>query len=399
MISKILQVQIRDYKSIGRAVVDLEPFTVLVGANGTGKSNFVDALAFVQECLSHSLEQAAGLRGRAALLSRWEQDEARFGFRVRLSLPDEQLADYSFEIAETQDGFQVAHERCVILNQDRETAAFEIAAGQFLRGIPGIRPKMSPDRLALFAASATDEFRPVYDFLTSMRFYAIEPRQLTAVQKSGSGESLEQTGSNAASVLKRLEEDRPADYERVCRLLGKAVNGIEGITAVASESGRDHLLLFRQDLGIPEPGWFPGRQMSSGTLRLLGLLLAVYQPQRPSLIAIEEPEATVHPAVAELVLQVLMDAAQDRQVLITTHSPDILDAKELDDRQIRVVAMERGRTSIAPLARASREAIREHLFTPGELLRSNELGQDLQAAEDSARSLDLFGDVPAPSVR
>jgi predicted ATPase len=137
--------------------------------------------------------------------------------------------------------------------------------------------------------------------------------------------------------------------------------------------------------------------MSAGTLRLLGLLLAVYQPHHPSLVAIEEPEATVHPAVAELVLQVLLDASRDRQVLITTHSPDILDAKELDDRQIRVVTMEHGRTSIAPLSSASRKAIREHLYTPGELLRSNELGQDVQAAEDSARRLDLFGEIPLPA--
>src|SRR4029078_3806162 len=124
--------------------------------------------------------------------------------------------------------------------------------------------------------------------------------------------------------------------------------------------------------------------------RLLGLLLAIYQPQRPSLAAIEEPEATVHPAVAELVLQVLLDAAEDRQVLITTHSPDILDAKELSDDQIRVVTMAHGRTSIGPLAQASRQAIREHLYTPGELLRSNELNQDAQAAVDAAERLDLF---------
>ena len=137
--------------------------------------------------------------------------------------------------------------------------------------------------------------------------------------------------------------------------------------------------------------------MSEGTLRILGLLLAVYQPYRSSVVAIEEPESSVHPAAAELVLQVLLDAAQERQVLITTHSPDILDAKELSDEQIRVVTSAHGRTAIAPMAQASRQAIREHLYTPGELLRSNELSQDVQAATEAAGHLDLFGDVPAAS--
>jgi predicted ATP-binding protein involved in virulence len=96
---------------------------------------------------------------------------------------------------------------------------------------------------------------------------------------------------------------------------------------------------------------------------------------------------------------VLLDAAQERQVLITTHSPDVLDAKEISDEQIRVVTMAQGRTAIAPLAQASRQAIREHLYTPGELLRSNELNQDVQAAAEAAEQLDLFGEIPAGTRR
>jgi predicted ATPase len=137
--------------------------------------------------------------------------------------------------------------------------------------------------------------------------------------------------------------------------------------------------------------------MSDGTLRILGLLLALYQSWHPSLVAIEEPEATVHPAAAELVVQVLLDASHARQVLVTTHSPDILDAKELSDSQIRVVTMEKGRTIIAPLSSASRQAIRERLYSPGELLRINELSQDVEAARKAAQALDLFPETPPNS--
>src|SRR5947199_113098 len=109
--------------------------------------------------------------------------------------------------------------------------------------------------------------------------------------------------------------------------------------------------------------------MSDETLRVLGLLLALYQPHHPSVLLIEEPEANVHPAAAEIVTQVLLDAAHDQQVLITTHSPDLLDFKEVSEQQIRVVSRDPSRTIIAPMARASRQAVVERLYTPGDLLR------------------------------
>jgi hypothetical protein len=91
------------------------------------------------------------------------------------------------------------------------------------------------------------------------------------------------------------------------------------------------------------------------------------------------------------VIQVLMDAAKERQVLVTTHSPDILDYKELTDAQIRVVTKKHGGTVIAPVSASGRQAIREHLYTPGELLRADELNPDLEVAELAAQQLNLFG--------
>jgi predicted ATPase len=389
MFPRLRQVQIQNYRSIGRAVVDLEPFTVLVGANGSGKSNFLRSLAFVKSCLTTSAAEAVWNReGGFRLAPRWEEITPETGFRLRLDLCGRQSADYAFELAFDPAGFPlVTHELCRVESTDSEHI-FEVVRGKFKREIPGIRAQIQHDRLGLAAASATDEFRPIYDFLTGMRFYSINPSTLHTNTPTGSGSGpLELSGENAAQILTRLAE-RPDSYERLNKLLSKAVPGL--LKVQPRRLGNRLELEFVQDVGEGEPATFDASEMSDGTLRLLGLLLAIYQPQRPSLLAIEEPEATVHPAVAELVLQVLLDASHDRQVLITTHSPDILDAKELSDEQIRAVTMAQGRTSIAPLAQASRQAIREHLYTPGELLRSNELNQDVQAAAKAAESLDLF---------
>jgi phage terminase large subunit-like protein len=108
------------------------------------------------------------------------------------------------------------------------------------------------------------------------------------------------------------------------------------------------------------------------------------------LIGIQEPESTVHPAVADLVLEVLRDAARRRQIVVTTHSPDILDSKDLLDDQILAVTKERGSSIIAGLAPASRKAIRERLYTAGELLRTDELTPDVAAARQDAEQAQLF---------
>jgi len=275
-----------------------------------------------------------------------------------------------------------------------DSLVFDVHDGQFKKEIPGIRPKISTDRLALYAASATEEFKPVYDFLTSMRFYSIVPSRLRELQDPDPGDYLKPDGSNAAAVLKRLAEvENGSRYERLCRLLSKVV---EGVKRVEYQSiGKKETITFKQDVGLKNHWTFDSLNMSDGTLRVLGLLLAVYQPGKHSVICIEEPEATVHPAMAESIIGVLLDASREKQIVFTTHSPDILDHKDLKDDQIRVVTVEQNQTVISPLSSSSREAVRERLYTPGELLRSDELNPDVSVARQEAEQLNLFSALTA----
>jgi predicted ATPase len=113
--------------------------------------------------------------------------------------------------------------------------------------------------------------------------------------------------------------------------------------------------------------------MSDGTLRALGLMTAVYQPQTPAVMAIEEPEATIHPGALGVILDVLRHASKRTQVIVITQSPEVLDADWLEDRHIRIVNWQDGATRVSPLDVRSREALRQHLMTAGELLRSRAL--------------------------
>ena len=127
---------------------------------------------------------------------------------------------------------------------------------------------------------------------------------------------------------------------------------------------------------------FEAFNMSDGTLRALGLLMAVFQRPAPSLIAIEEPESTIHPGALGAILDLLRNASAMMQVVVTTHSPELLEAKWIKDENLRIVSLHEGASRVSPISETTREAICKHLMGAGELLRANALHpQDLFEGE------------------
>ncbi len=375
MVPRIGILQIQNYKSIAKAEIYLHDMTVLVGPNGSGKSNCLDALSFLQESLTESIELAFRNRGGIGAVRRKSMGHpTNITLGVGIQLDSNTSAVYAIKIAAKADRkFSVAYEVCQVENKKEKTKSrFTVENGKFIREIPGIRAQITPDRLGLSIASATEEFRPVYDFLTSLRFYSITPNSLREHQEPDSGFYLKKDGSNASAVLKKISEAKDKNtYKKICALLPHIAQGIKGVNY--HSLGNKDTIQFLQDVGSKNPWKFDALNMSDGTLRVLGLLLAVYQPGFHPVIAIEEPESTVNPAIADIIYQVLDDASKTKQILITTHSPDILDQKYLHDSQIRVVSMDKGKTIISGIADSTRKAIKEKLYTPGELLRIGEL--------------------------
>lgn len=387
---QITKVFVRNYKSLAEAAVDLPMFCVLVGPNGVGKSNFIDALAFVKDSLSESMDLAFKKRGgQSAVRRRSGGHPTHLGIQLVMTLPGQGRALYAFEVAAKASGrFEISRERCEVEELFEQPHIFEVQGGAFKTEIPGISPRITSDRLALFAASSIEPYRHVFDFLTSIETYSIVPDLMRDPQPPDAGRSLRRDGSNAAAVLKRIRDEKRESYERICSLLEKTVEGLVAVDYRAI-AGRD-TLEFRQDVGQKNPWRFPASNVSDGTLRMLGLLLAVYQVDRPGLVAIEEPEATVHPGAAEVITQVLVDAAQDCQVVITTHSADLLDFKYIPDSALRVAAKDHNSTLIGPMDESGRQAIKDELFTPGELLRAREINVDRRASDEASAQASLF---------
>jgi predicted ATPase len=137
--------------------------------------------------------------------------------------------------------------------------------------------------------------------------------------------------------------------------------------------------------------------MSDGTLRALGVLTALFQAtlrngSHVPLVGIEEPEMAVHPGAAGVLRDALKVASASTQVVVTSHSPDLLDDKEVVADWILGVVSENGETKIGPIDEADRSVIRDRLFTAGELLRQGQLLPDRKHLKpDSPGQLELFG--------
>lgn len=387
------RVRIRNFKSIGKCDVSLSPFTLLVGRNGSGKSNFLDALRFLVEALQTSLDHAIKSRGGIDVVRRRSTGHPRnFTVEIEINLPAWRSAVYGFEIAAAQrGGFVVKRERLRIRDvRNNVVAGYRIEDGGLQEPTGVSMPPVAPDRLYLVNAAGLPEFRPIYDALLSMGFYNLNPEAMKELQGPDAGELLHRDGSNISSVIARLSADKAPVHERLKSYLATIVPGISEVERVPL--GPRETLQFRQHVdGAQHPWKFYAASMSDGTLRALGVLVAVTQlagravPVR--LVGIEEPETALHPAAAGALIDALREAASHTQVLVTSHSPDLLDQVDPGTDGLLVVASQGGDTKIAPIDFASSQAIKKHLYSPGELLRMDQLQPDADNLEKQEATL------------
>lgn len=393
----LTRVVLRNYKSIGNCDIRLQPLTYLVGANGSGKSNFLDALHLVRDALAGSLDNALNERGGLSEVRRRSSGHpAHFGIRLEFKLRSGQSGHYAFNIGALPGrSYEVQTEECVIAGIGKGPY-YRIERGEIKASSEATFPAVTADRLALVAASGMAVFRPVFDALTAMGFYNLNPKLMRELQKPQEGRLLKPVGENIASVIGHLERTAPEQLEIIREYLQTVVPMVHGVERKAI--GPMETLEFRQDMaGAKHPWRFLAQNMSDGTLRALGVLTALFQGNQEyalSLVGIEEPETALHPAASAALREALTRASEHTQIIVTSHSPDLLDDRDLSVDSLLAVVAEGGETRIAPLDEPSRVAMRDHLFSAGELLRLNQLAPDRKVLDEQTQSqADLFGEI------
>lgn len=370
--------RISNYRSIARDVtVDLGPLTALVGPNGSGKSNVTDVLQFLADAMHIGLEGAVTKRAGIRAIRRWQRSGHPFDIEIGASIRTEEVeASYDFTLKGARsDEYQVGRERAEVLFRDTaERHVFEIDRQEWIEGPTELRPKVDALSLVLPLVAGDERFQPLADELRRMAVYDIFPDALREPSKYDPAKPMHKRGGNWASVLKdqRKETWKPDFVEVLGRLTGDIVD------VEVRPVGGYLTVQFRHDSEGTRKKWFDAMQESNGTLRVAGILTALLQQPRPSVLAIEEPELTVHPGALELIHDYVRQAAATGQVVLTTHSPDLLDLLETD--AVRVVERRDGATTVSRVDPSQREAVRSELLSLGEVFRAEGLQPELPLA-------------------
>lgn len=393
----LTRVVLRNFKSIGACDVRLAALTYLVGRNGSGKSNFLDALHLVRDALTGSLDNALNERGGLPEVRRRSGGHPNhFGIRLEFRLRNGQTGHYAFNVgALSGRDYEVQAEECSVGGIGKGPF-FKLEHGKLKESSEASFPAVTSDRLALASASELLAFRPVYDALTGMGFYNLNPKLIRELQKPQDGRLLKPAGENIVSVIGHLERTAPDALTIIREYLKTVAPTVHGVKRKPIDPMET--LEFWQDVaGAKDPWRFQVQNMSDGTLRALGVLTALFQGNQdhaPSVIGIEEPETALHPAASAALREALQRASEQTQVIVTSHSPDLLDAPSLSADSLLAVVSNAGETRIAPIDDASRAALRDQLFSAGELLRQDQLAPNpvVLAAQDK-RQTELFGDA------
>ena len=376
------RIVLNDYKSIRYCDLALPPFAVLVGPNGSGKSNFLDALRFVAEALLESLDYALVSRGG---LDQVVRQPISLGdqFRIRIDCTlAHSTASYAFAVGKgSYGGYEVLREDCAVVSRrsSEERVHYSIRRGQIASCSASHPPPATPRRLYLDQAAEIPGFGPLYDSLSSMGLYNLNPEAVREYQPPDADARLKRDGSNLAKVWYFFRDRSPETKQLIEDYLACVVPGIVGVDTCFA--GPSMVLEFRQKVGDNcDIQRFCDASVSDGTLRVLGVLVALFQglgnrdsKQGPHLIGIEEPENTVHPDALELLGDILRHAAEHVQVVVSSHSTDLLDRSDIAESSIFAVSAEGGETRIGSLRESTRSVLRERLSTPGELMRMNQL--------------------------
>ena len=394
----LTRVVLRNYRNIATCDVRLGPLGLLVGPNGAGKSSFVDAVRLVADALRHSMSRALRERGGADAVRKRTNDPAEsFGIRLEFRM-DSRRGHLAFEIEpDGRDAWRFRREECAVVEADGPCWRYALRDGIIESSNIDRPPPPAPRSLYLLRAASVVEFQPVYDALSSMSFHHLDPGSIRRPGQVVTRDPLERDGSNLAGALARLADERPTVRTRIERYLGAAVDGIDGFR-VERHGADDRVEFLQRNEEGREAVWLDALDMSDGTLCALGVLTALLQgvssPSGPRLIGIEEPETSLHPNAAGVLVESLREAAEHTQVLVTTHSGDLFEGDDIHPDEVIPVVAEGGVCRIGPMDAVARSAVAENRYTIGELLRLGQLAPAESAASSRSRPPTLFGSAP-----
>lgn len=329
---KLSRLIVQNYRSLRDVSVELGDLTVFIGANASGKSTILDALRLLSEAVQmRDFSTPMNTRGGLFDLSWKGQEHGTIRLSVVTTRERGEESTWDTYLNAQGDSEPYLREQIHIVSPNQPLTEILYASsgsGWWLSGSEGrlVNLQQQPTACALASASVDTSFpaRNVAEFVGRWGFFDPSPFLLRIdLSTSGPG-SFDTHGRNLGKTLFDISKSSPDVFEKIVA----ATRSVLGLPAKIEVRQFEDSFYFTQD----EPGLIsPVNQwgVSSGTLRILALMTALYGQPTGSLIGIEEPENYVHPAALSSLVEHLLDARKRVQIMLTTHSPLFLDF--LDD--------------------------------------------------------------------
>ncbi|TMQ99175.1 ATPase [Actinomadura soli] len=349
MNDRLIELDVQNFRSPRKITVPLGPLNVLVGPNGAGKTNVLEVFRFLADVIRTDLEPALELRGGFDELAFWGGPKEPASFRIKLkatwtahsspSAPDE----YTLRVerrTQAERGPSLRRHETFQFNRPQENERRSITvSGQrvSVESISRNRKSSQEHSLGIRRLSSGlstlprlsddeggNEVATVAERLASFRVFDVsvdKARRPSRFRRKS--EMLEEDASNLAAFLVYLSRRRSRVLEQLVEDAKEVLPQLDGLSFEYPSGAASEVVVVLHERGLRRPTQLA--DASYGTIRLLGLLALLYDPEPPALTCVEEIDHGLHPQALELLVGRLREASERTQSLIATHSPAFAD--------------------------------------------------------------------------
>jgi len=388
----IERLRVTNFRSFRELDLELSQFSVVVGANASGKTNFVQLFRFLRDVANEGFDSAIALQGGVELVRNLRLGasepltiEVEGGCPVRMTFIPASLSPrryhYSLTIEFTRGraGYRVAEERFRVWFEDAQAAQHMAALTRHRNRVDTELPSAlfgnTASRRKELASSKLERGqsllqalwilpiprpKPVFAALTELGLsfrgivaYDFDVRAMKRPARLEARSRLEESGENLAVTLRELFRSRE-QRRTFHRMLQQFLPGVQGVSVQVGAEKSVSYSIREQHLGQQR---LPSYRLSDGTVELMALIVALYFTPAQLLI-IEEPDRHLHPALIGRLMNHLKETAWRRQILVTTHNPELVRHTPLES----LLLVQRDREGFSQITRPSENAHVKHFL-------------------------------------
>lgn len=353
------RIELSGFKSIRHMDLKMRELNVLIGANGSGKSNFISLFELTNHLFRGDLQLYVGKSGADSLLHYGSKHTEEISSTLSFTFADKHLFTYHFQLQSALNDTLIFSEEAV--RSETSDKLISVAKGH---------KESMISHMVSIADQDLKDYLKVFQFNYIHQFHDTSPE--AKVHKKGylyDNIALRHDAGNLAAFLYKMKTEQEPYYRRIVSAIQLVAPFFGDFVLVPSGADSEYVLLRWQERGSDLV--FGSHQLSDGTLRFIALVTLLLQPQLPPFLFIDEPELGLHPAAVSVVADLLRSASKSSQVIVATQSVPLVNHFDIED--LIIVERKEGQSVFE---RKKKEDFKDWLeeYELGELWEMNVLG-------------------------